>query len=235
MARDSGEKITDELGDGVMIPAAECEGLLFNLPLPGDTGQRAFPREVLRKDGDKESRIGILTGPTGLGHTIGADSTRLCHGGQDVTAGTVAEGVRSSVSETVIRGDADLPAVLREIDILLPVLDAGTDGKSLAFHRNTLSVERFQRIARGMTRGKDNLITGNQFAVSDETFHSTILKDQTLQTRPIADLSAERDNLIGYTLNDVHQHVCAEVRFGIIKNRLGSTVLIEDLQHGRDA
>ena len=56
-----GEEIFDPLGRGGVIPAAKVVGRVLQLPLECDARKGIAGREILRRDGDEQSAVDVLS------------------------------------------------------------------------------------------------------------------------------------------------------------------------------
>ena len=123
-------------------------------------------------------------------------------------------------------------AVLRGVDIGLPVLNAYAHGKRLRLHRHALRMQHFKRVARAVAARQYQRFTAQLiFALRTAHAHGmqcAVLYYKVAQARTEPHLAAQFDNSFAYTPYHAAQHVGAYMRLGKVQ-RLGRCAELNQL------
>ena len=190
--------------------------------------------------------VGVFPVAAGTAHAVGAHAARLRRGGEHLTARTHTERVRARpvrqvAGETIVRRGQTLRrrAVLRGVDVCLPVLDAYAHGKRLRLHRNALCVQHFECVARAVADREDDLLCRERVvhagAAHGQRRDVSVLRGQPGHPVTEAHLAAARDDLVPEALHDLDEHVRADVGLGVIGDVLRRAVRRKLREHEADA
>ena len=142
--------------------SAKFKCFLFQCPLKFDPCQHIVSRIILRCYGNHDCTIGIFRISAMIAHSIYDRKSRFRRSIYDVTARAHAKTVNSPVirrssrqfiicrRQTIVQR-----SVLAQIDRILPMFHAHSDGKRLCLHRNVLLFQCLKRISGTMTDGKN--------------------------------------------------------------------------------
>ena len=174
-ARSAGQKIPHQLCRRRIRPGRGGIEIRFSFDfaLPEHPGERPFPGEILRMQRHKQCCIGVCSAPAGVAHPVGAYSARFAGCGKDIAARAHAEGIgacpaRQVDAQGIVRRGEQIHgfSVLCETDFPLKMLDPRPHGKGLALHRDSLGIQVFKRITRGMPDSEDCPAAGDRIISS---------------------------------------------------------------------
>ena len=132
----------------------------------------------------------------------------------------------------ICRGQTiECAAVLGKAHIPLQMLDAGAHGEGFALHGDTGGIKIFKGVTGGVPDGQNSLPAGDElpavFTSDLRTAQDTVFRPELLQPGAEADLPAQGEDLFPDALHHAGEHVGADVRLGVIEDRLRSTVFIK--------
>ena len=123
------------------------------------------------------------------------------------------------------------PAVLRGVYRRLRVLYTESHGKRLALQICTRGIKRFERLARGLPRGKEYRVRRDNASVCHDPGNMPVFGAKILHPGAEPYLAAERDYFFADVFDNPAQKVGADMRVGKIKyllRRAGGDKLAQD-------
>ena len=241
------EKITDQLRRSGIVAGRFCvfKRSAFKFTLPLHSGKHPFSGEILRTEGNKESRVGILPRPAGIAHAVGTDAVFFACRRKHVSPRTHAEGigaaaVRQADIERIIRRrqHSSISAVLRRADIFLQVFNPHAHREGFLLHGNALGKQVFKRVPRGMADGENCRCAGYEFRPGRSSHLSPAehipAEAEAVQTGFKAYFPTERKDLLPDPADDGKENIRPDMRLRIIEYAFRSAVLIKCTQNERN-
>ena len=209
------------------VAATDAVGVFLDLPLPAHPAENAFVGEIGGIHRHQQRRVGVFPVPVGIAHAVGNHPAFLAGRRHHVSSRTHAEGVHrlpvQMLHQLIIRqGQGGIfAAVLGDVDVPLPVLDAHAHGEGLRLHGNAGSVQHFKGIPGAVSDGQHRPVTGNDRPVGDfQSDQTSILRTQAGDLGVEPHLAALGDDAFAQILHHGQQHVGALMGLGVVENVL---------------
>ena len=238
----AGDEVAHQLRRGLVVAAAEDEGVGLQAFLELDARQRASRVIHFRGDTHDDAGVGVALVTRVLAHAVGDDPVRLAGGRYHCAAGAHAEAVyRAAVLGVVhqlVVGGAELrvAGILAQaclVDQRLRVFDAEPHREGLGLHEHALGVEHAEGVAGAVAQGQDHMARFQLLAAfQDYAGQLLALGEQVGDLLLEAHLAAQVDDLLAHLLDHAGQAEGADVRLVDVEDffrRTGLDELFQDL------